>query len=33
LFEKLLMPSVLLVMHLSWGLGFITSSKKLLKSS
>lgn len=31
--EKLLMPIVLFVMHFSWGIGFLTSSKKLLKSN
>lgn len=30
--DKLLMPFVLATMHLSWGIGFITSPKKLLKS-
>lgn len=30
--DKLLMPFVLAIMHLSWGIGFITSPKKLLKS-
>jgi len=27
-----LMPFVLLTMHFSWGIGFITSPKKLFKS-
>jgi hypothetical protein len=27
-----LMPLVLATMHLSWGIGFITSPKKLFKS-
>jgi len=30
--DKLLMPLVLATMHMSWGLGFITSPKNLLKS-
>ena len=30
--DKLLMPFVLATMHLSWGIGFITSPKKLLRS-
>jgi hypothetical protein len=30
--DKLLMPLVLATMHLSWGIGFITSTKKLFKS-
>ena len=30
--DKLLMPLVLATMHLSWGVGFITSPKKLFKS-
>jgi glycosyltransferase involved in cell wall biosynthesis len=30
--DKLLMPLVLATMHLSWGIGFITSPKKLFKS-
>jgi glycosyltransferase involved in cell wall biosynthesis len=29
--EKLLLPIVFFVMHFSWGLGFLTSPKKLLK--
>jgi len=33
LVEKLLMPIVLFVMHFSWGIGFLTSSKRLLKSN
>lgn len=31
--EKILMPIVLFVMHFSWGIGFLTSSKKLLKAN
>jgi len=30
--DKLLMPLVLATMHISWGVGFITSPKKLFKS-
>ena len=30
--DKLMMPLVLATMHMSWGLGFITSPKNLLKS-
>jgi hypothetical protein len=30
--DKLMMPLVLATMHLSWGIGFITSPKKLFKS-
>ena len=30
--DKLIMPLVLATMHLSWGIGFITSPKKLFKS-
>jgi GT2 family glycosyltransferase len=30
--DKILMPLVLATMHMSWGLGFITSPKNLLKS-
>jgi hypothetical protein len=29
--DKLLMPLVLATMHMSWGVGFITSPKNLLK--
>jgi glycosyltransferase involved in cell wall biosynthesis len=29
--DKLLMPFVLVIMHFSWGIGFITSPKKLFK--
>jgi len=32
LFDRVLMPFVLLTMHFSWGIGFITSPKKLFKS-
>ena len=31
LFEKILMPYILFIMHFSWGIGFLTSPKKLLK--
>ena len=31
LYEKLLLPIVFFVMHFSWGFGFLTSPKKLLK--
>jgi hypothetical protein len=31
LYEKLLLPIVFFVMHFSWGLGFLTSPKKLLQ--
>ena len=31
-FDKLLMPFVLATMHFSWGIGFITSPKKLFKN-
>ena len=30
--DKLLMPLVLVTMHISWGIGFITSPKKLFKN-
>jgi hypothetical protein len=30
--DRLLMPIVLVTMHISWGIGFITSPKNLLKS-
>jgi hypothetical protein len=30
--DKLLMPLVLATMHISWGVGFITSPKKLFKA-
>jgi hypothetical protein len=30
--DKFLMPLVLATMHISWGMGFLTSPKKLLKS-
>ena len=30
--DKLLMPLVLATMHISWGIGFITSPKKLFKN-
>jgi hypothetical protein len=29
--EKLLLPIVLIVMHFSWGFGFISSPKSLLR--
>jgi hypothetical protein len=32
LIDRLLMPIVLATMHLSWGVGFITSPKKLIKN-
>ena len=32
LIDRLLMPIVLVTMHISWGIGFITSPKNLLKS-
>jgi succinoglycan biosynthesis protein ExoA len=31
LIEKILMPFILFIMHFSWGIGFLTSPKKLLK--
>jgi hypothetical protein len=30
--DRLLMPMVLVTMHISWGIGFITSPKNLLKN-
>jgi hypothetical protein len=30
--DRLLMPVVLVTMHISWGIGFITSPKNLLKN-
>jgi hypothetical protein len=30
--DKLLMPFVLATMHFSWGIGFLTSPKKLFKN-
>jgi hypothetical protein len=29
--DKILMPLVLATMHISWGMGFLTSPKKLFK--
>jgi hypothetical protein len=31
LIDRFLMPLVLIVMHFSWGIGFISSPKNLLK--
>jgi hypothetical protein len=31
--EKLFMPLVLFVMHFSWGIGFLSSPRKLLKTN